>query len=103
MKSGMSRSLVRRGSLATVFAVAVVLLVTPLSVAMIVCPWQFQLPAGVEVAESDASGVNVLEPTIKTSGSVVSGKTVTVDGAERAVGEWNPTGGGKGGKGSPKK
>lgn len=91
----------RRASLAVAFAAVVVLLAAPLA-AVAVNPWSGAPSGATEVAPADAFGLNVVEPSDKTAvpaAPVVMNKM----GTERAVGEWNPTGGGKGGGGSPKR
>jgi hypothetical protein len=90
----------RRASLAAAFAAGVVLLVAPLSAA-VVNPWA--APAvSTQVATVDNAGVNVLEPAEKGAAPAVAVKIPGAQNAERAVGEWNPTGGGGSGGGSPK-
>lgn len=98
--SKLTGNLPRRASLAAAFAVAVVLLAAPLGAAVAVNPWQ-GTPSATDVAPSDAPGLNVLERA-----EVAATAPLTKGGAvEREVGEWIPTGDGKGGgtKGSPKK
>lgn len=92
----------RRASLAVAFAAGVVLLAAPLSAAVVVNPWSGAPSVATEVAPADASGLNVVEPADK-AGAPAAPVAMNKMGTERAVGEWNPTGGGKGGGGSPKK
>lgn len=92
----------RRASLAVAFAAGVVLLAAPLSAAVAVNPWSGAPSAVAEVAPADAFGLNVVEPADK-AGTPAAPVAMSKTGAERAVGEWNPTGGGKGGGGSPRR
>jgi hypothetical protein len=85
---------------AVAFAAAVVLLTAALGAAS-VNPWSGTPSAATEVAPADASGVNVLEP-VSSYSAPAAVKAPQSGNTERAVGEWNPTGGGGGGGGSPK-
>ncbi|MDY3552156.1 hypothetical protein R5W24_001236 [Gemmata sp. JC717] len=86
----------RRASLGAVL----VLLVAPLGAAVALNPWT-GASAAPAVAPADAFGLNVTEPADKANAPVAPVAMSKAD-AERAVSEWNPTGGGKGGGGSPK-
>jgi hypothetical protein len=86
---------------AVAFAAAVVLLTAALGAAA-VNPWPGTPSAATGVAPADAPGLNVLQPADKDTVPAAAVKTPQPGDTERAVGEWNPTGGGGGGGGSPK-
>jgi hypothetical protein len=102
MVNGKSSFLIRRGSLAAACGAAIILVVVLAGTATIVNPLPSNLPAGTAVSPADTSGVNFLEPANTAVSPVPAGKSTQNGSVERAVGEWTPTGGGKGGGGSPK-
>ncbi|AWM39614.1 hypothetical protein C1280_23190 [Gemmata obscuriglobus] len=77
-----------------------VLLVAPLGAVVALNPWA-GAAAAPAVAPADAIGLNVIEPVDKV-GTPVAPVAMSKGDTERAVGEWNPTGGGRGKGGSPK-
>jgi hypothetical protein len=88
--------------MALAFAAGVVLLVAPLSAAVVSNPWPGTPTGATQVAPADDSGLNVLYPRDKASVATPPVQAPEAANTERAVGEWNPTGGGGGGGGSPK-
>jgi hypothetical protein len=100
--ANLTRSPLRRRSLTAAVAAGVVLLVAPLSAAVVVNPWQNTPTVATEVAPADDAGLNVLYPRDKASVPTPPVQAPEAANTERAVGEWNPTGGGGGGGGSPK-
>ena len=104
MMNGSSSFAARRGSLLAACGAALVMVVVLAGAATIVTPLSANIPAGTDVAASDTSGVNLLEPAVKASGSEPKEQLTGTETVERVVSEWTPTGGGgPGGGGSPKK
>jgi hypothetical protein len=102
MLTGKSLFLNRRGSLAAFCGAALVLSVVLAGAVAAVGQLPSLIPAGTNVSAADDAGVNLLEPADSASSADAQAKVSTDRGVEKVVGEWIPTGGGKGGGGSPK-